>query len=174
MREAECGGVRAPQQLYWAAHSCLRPRPLRRPHRLAGSCHAQHADIVEAMPNDLQSASICAGYDADGMPIGRLFRHVEWHREGDVLERLERIVARSRLFTAFSRINMRASDRAPRGPRSVVPPPAPCDEQQTGCLGRHPPAEEIDKRSHLRTSCGSPKRNGTAAHAAAVMKDHSA
>jgi hypothetical protein len=31
----------------------------------------------------------------------------------------------------------------------------------TGRLGRHRPAEEIDKRPHLRTSCGSPQQNRT-------------
>src|SRR5262245_58485535 len=76
----------------------LRPWTHRRPQFLVGTRHAQHADIVEAMPDDLQSdrqtIRIVAGTDR----ARRLLRHVERRREADVLERLCGIVARRRFI----------------------------------------------------------------------------
>src|SRR5258708_2208858 len=76
----------------------LRPRPLRRPHRLVGPRHAQHAHIVEAVADDLQpdrhSVRVVAGANRGG----GLLRHVEWRRESVVLERMRRIIAGRRLL----------------------------------------------------------------------------
>ena len=61
------------------AHLWLWPRAHRsRPPDLVGARHAQHADIVEMMPDDLQpdrqTVRIVTGADR----VRRLLRHVEW------------------------------------------------------------------------------------------------
>src|SRR5260370_13645607 len=76
----------------------LRPRPLRRPHHFISMRHAQHARIVEAVADDLQSNRHSVRIVAGANRGGGLFRHVEWRREGDVLERGRRIIAGRRLL----------------------------------------------------------------------------
>jgi hypothetical protein len=49
---------------------------------LVGVRHAQHADIVETMPDDLQPDRQAVGVVAGADRAGRLLRHVERRREG--------------------------------------------------------------------------------------------
>src|SRR5215467_10581450 len=76
----------------------LRPRPLRRPHRLIGARHAQHAGIVEAVADDLQSDRHSIRIVTGANRGRRLLGHVERCREADVLERMRRVVAGRRLL----------------------------------------------------------------------------
>ena len=69
-----------------ALHSRFWPGSQRRPQLLIGLSHAEHPEIIEAMPDDLeadrQAFGVITGADRDR----RLLRHVERRSERDVLQ----------------------------------------------------------------------------------------
>src|SRR5215207_7108540 len=73
-------------------HLQLRPGPPVRAHRLPGVREPQHADIVEAAADDLETDGQSRRREARIDGGGRLVRHVQGDRVADMLERFLRIV----------------------------------------------------------------------------------
>ncbi len=70
----------------------LRPGALGAADLLEGVRHLQHAQVVKACAGNLQPDGQAAGGVAAVDRSGRLLRHVERHREPDVLQRAQRVV----------------------------------------------------------------------------------
>jgi hypothetical protein len=69
----------------------LRPRPQRRPQHLIRARHAQHAEIIEAVSDDLQTDRQSLRIVSRTNRGGRLFREIERCGEVRVFER--RVIA---------------------------------------------------------------------------------